>query len=659
MGAQFGNPFDAIAIRLEPLTEIAGSLKDHRPVAIFAQQGVASAGLGGSHGARNDGQAELGAGHPFGDHSLAVPEMARGRLSPQFKLHRVIFVVDRSSSMSEALVLGRPEGKLAYVKERIAALANDYFPPDCKLSLFSFDNKLDPPLDLGAVGEGGMRRLKDGIGALYPRGGTYFRKPFRECERTLRADYLEAQALGINVRDEGLRSLVVFLTDGRDCPSARAEVAGFAANMRDLNATCMIMGIGADYEMKRIIQISGQTGASMWSHLPLEDRTLDPFDVQIPAAIAQIFDSEFYFTIDAEGGFQQFSALSPSLRFAEWDGKRIYSGYERAPMSLLFEREDNLELTLNAGRRVNDPSAQKFEIPIVDAQNAVGKYEEVQRAREFTDRFLAMRAMLNRDLKALREMMCRNPSLERVLGEAVRQVQDHEHTGQYDQGSQEIHSSMSVMGLAMSQIIPMPPGAPNTAGETNANVGGTMEFGAPPADIPRESVGNSSGSRADSGQPRSEHYYSGLLGPLSLSPDSVAPLPSKLDPRRYDQAVPLQFGSPILRFGAPLKVYAGPVPFERLHFALTDLQNGEKYVMGRQPDYPGARPIIILSSALLSRTHCVFYSEQGMLFIEDLGSANGTKVNGVKIDKSRAIQSGDVITLPGIAPITFEFSQRA
>jgi ABC transport system ATP-binding/permease protein len=53
----------------------------------------------------------------------------------------------------------------------------------------------------------------------------------------------------------------------------------------------------------------------------------------------------------------------------------------------------------------------------------------------------------------------------------------------------------------------------------------------------------------------------------------------------------------------------------------------------------------VVDAALVSRVHCRFTSnEPGHLEIEDLGSTNGTFVNGRKVDKV-ALSDGDKLTV--------------
>jgi pSer/pThr/pTyr-binding forkhead associated (FHA) protein len=56
-----------------------------------------------------------------------------------------------------------------------------------------------------------------------------------------------------------------------------------------------------------------------------------------------------------------------------------------------------------------------------------------------------------------------------------------------------------------------------------------------------------------------------------------------------------------------------------------------------------------------SRVHCRLAIRDGQLWLEDLGSSNGTLVNGVKMDDT-PIQSGDQITV-GITTFRVAYSR--
>jgi pSer/pThr/pTyr-binding forkhead associated (FHA) protein len=66
---------------------------------------------------------------------------------------------------------------------------------------------------------------------------------------------------------------------------------------------------------------------------------------------------------------------------------------------------------------------------------------------------------------------------------------------------------------------------------------------------------------------------------------------------------------------------------------------GTLKTMGRAP-----RADFVVDAALVSRIHCRFtLSDANQLQLEDLGSTNGTFVNGQKVAKSTTLNDGDSI----------------
>jgi len=74
------------------------------------------------------------------------------------------------------------------------------------------------------------------------------------------------------------------------------------------------------------------------------------------------------------------------------------------------------------------------------------------------------------------------------------------------------------------------------------------------------------------------------------------------------------------------------------------------YVLGRHLEND-----IVVNDSNVSRKHAEFICAAGEVVVRDLGSTNGTKVNGVAISGEQLLQHGDVINL-GTAQITFEAS---
>ncbi len=73
--------------------------------------------------------------------------------------------------------------------------------------------------------------------------------------------------------------------------------------------------------------------------------------------------------------------------------------------------------------------------------------------------------------------------------------------------------------------------------------------------------------------------------------------------------------------------------------------------IGRNADNTVSLP----DDSSLSRNHLAFYEEGGCCFVEDLGSKNGTFVNGEIVQGCRNLRSGDVV-LAGDVTVTFQHS---
>lgn len=74
------------------------------------------------------------------------------------------------------------------------------------------------------------------------------------------------------------------------------------------------------------------------------------------------------------------------------------------------------------------------------------------------------------------------------------------------------------------------------------------------------------------------------------------------------------------------------------------------YVMGRSLDSD-----VVVNDSNVSRRHAEFVCAAGEVVVRDLGSTNGTKVNGVTVTGEQILRHGDVIGL-GAVTITFEAS---
>jgi pSer/pThr/pTyr-binding forkhead associated (FHA) protein len=65
--------------------------------------------------------------------------------------------------------------------------------------------------------------------------------------------------------------------------------------------------------------------------------------------------------------------------------------------------------------------------------------------------------------------------------------------------------------------------------------------------------------------------------------------------------------------------------------------------VGRQEDCQ-----LRIKSSQVSRKHCQLFEKKGLLLVKDLGSSNGTFVNGKKVDDQRVLEAGDELTIGGV-----------
>src|SRR4051794_21175495 len=61
-----------------------------------------------------------------------------------------------------------------------------------------------------------------------------------------------------------------------------------------------------------------------------------------------------------------------------------------------------------------------------------------------------------------------------------------------------------------------------------------------------------------------------------------------------------------------------------------------------------------IKSSQVSRKHCELFEKKGLLLVKDLGSSNGTVVNGKKIKGQQVLEPGDELT---IGPVQFRVAK--
>ncbi|MEN9810183.1 MAG: hypothetical protein RLZZ488_1750 [Pseudomonadota bacterium] len=95
-----------------------------------------------------------------------------------------------------------------------------------------------------------------------------------------------------------------------------------------------------------------------------------------------------------------------------------------------------------------------------------------------------------------------------------------------------------------------------------------------------------------------------------------------------------------------VRFIAGP-----LHDRTFEIGDGEAKMIGKGESCD----IKIADDVMVSRSHSRLSLERGLLWIEDLGSRNGTYINNKKIDKKTLLRSGDKVNIGQVS--TFQCSQ--
>jgi diguanylate cyclase (GGDEF)-like protein len=103
---------------------------------------------------------------------------------------------------------------------------------------------------------------------------------------------------------------------------------------------------------------------------------------------------------------------------------------------------------------------------------------------------------------------------------------------------------------------------------------------------------------------------------------------------------------PVLQQRTVIKVLTG-LEAGRVHLVTVD-----NLVMGR-----GSTCDLRIDDSSLSRTHCRIHKTNGVYFVEDLGSRNGTQVNGMRIKAPVRLEDGALIQLAAGTIVMFSHQE--
>jgi hypothetical protein len=83
-----------------------------------------------------------------------------------------------------------------------------------------------------------------------------------------------------------------------------------------------------------------------------------------------------------------------------------------------------------------------------------------------------------------------------------------------------------------------------------------------------------------------------------------------------------------------------------MHLALNVMELGTQRVFDGRPPFEVGRARdndLVLRDAEVSRTHVRFETRNGVVYVDDLGSSNGTFLNGQRVSESIEVREGDRI----------------
>lgn len=667
--APFDSKFDTCAIRLPQIERGVPKFGGTHPVVLFASQGQAP--LDVPVGARrgNYGEGVIGGSGDSFTHVVGNQRQNGSPLPESYDISRVIFILDCSKSMNWSLHSEAALGKLNYVKSRIEGLANDYFPPSTKISLINF-NREHRVESFDFLKNSPITQLKRAVSRLEAGPGTNFHPPLEAARQIILDDHLKVSNSQIEQRGVP-RSVIVFLTDGQDrLRNGDDHPAATFTQLRDLNTTSFVLGIGQDYQMSRIVGLAGHAGSSSWSHLPMERGALDPFSVQLPLMLEQILRCDTFFEFQARGDFIRFSCVTPTIRFAScYSPEAVFPGYIRDAVGVLYEKRDNLELSLVAGRYCQDRDAERIDIPVIDIADAHHLFEKAReageldhaaralRAEDYSKRSVILTALMEQDQELLRAIAEIDPS----LGDKIEKLKGtlSGYTRDPSRGAHKLFSDISEVGnttqldTSLMNREELQALQDTKLAESKTNKAAPAERKYPtqtpkndPEYPPVKDVLNTYFKRqgpVEQNPPQEgektiemEELFSGCLGPLDEKSGTirVPELPSELDARIYDHVPARKL------FDVELINSSGQL------ISLSHLNHENRYILGRSKSHQDGMPIV-LNLETISRRHAMIFLKDNEVHIKDLGSRTGTLLGRQKVptESSLKLCDGDTLTL--------------
>lgn len=578
------------------------------------------------------------------------------------KLDNLVIVIDTSNSM-------RSE-RLPLMKLLIKKLG-PFIPNGTNVSLVSFNKTAraitDSPIQINTPNDF-ERHILPKIYELETSRGTNIHQAFRTISTLI------ASSETYN-HTNPQRNLILLITDGDHSPGTASEyfqIFNLAQTVSPLrNATLINIGIGTDYNTEVIQATTGFAGG-MWLHAPISavgNLSQNPFSAIIPKQLQQVRFNPWYLRCDMHD-IERAWQVAPSINEIAYRAERVgvdsieglhefRGGFWNEPAAIATYGSDETPRYWLAGQEDGrlfheDPDENNVpydfgkELERIDLEDLPLELRE--RAQDLIRRFLVLSAIEKKDraaLYALKEVgiidQTQWETLEGVVRKASSRIEDEEESRSI--GSELSAGSNSPLALSISGV-----GIernPDSDFDRKLKDLGKVKVPREHEEINIPSFGPRSiiADRSFTGNNDSLALHSGHLGRLDQTAESIGPFQAP-NVEGYDEARPIDKkvdqGAKIItleKIGGTGTISPGP-------FTLT---NTKSLKIGRDPK----KCEVVIASESTSRIHCELKLEGEEVKIKDLGSRNGTYVNGDKKTQETTLNPTDHI---GVGSLVFKIN---
>ncbi len=583
----------AVAIRFDPIEKGPEHLRGSQPIVIHTEQGTTGAG--------KKQAALVGPPQEVDAQDTLLPpgsfkDEVRGQLLAPHNIKNIIFAIDISSSMTNAAFPRgeSAESKLEYVKRVMERFAKSAL-PDANYHIVLYDRNAqhmevthgEDDLKQSLLKE--LQHLKTGRGTNISNG-------LRGVLEILNKEDVQPTD----------RNLVVLFTDGYDESSSRKTAWQLTQQVAKKNTAVQLCGVGPSYDEYNIFDLASHAGYAGWEHLPGQHAREDVIELLLRPMIQDLQNSEHYLKLDLKGDYKDPLAITPSVRAVQ--DNQVTIGYQRESFNILFQTGKSVEVKLLAGDNVQNATTPVQDVPIIDIKDAAAHFEIAELCRNVITPALYHLSLYQHDPRAaLGSLLGQDPRLDGIIEQFLG-----------TKGAQDLVSK-------------------NQEKESMALSGGTLGM----ADTITDRKGQAktlAGLSELSGPSKQElGLHSGNLGRLDQPPaESIIAPANNPDPAAYGKRPQYAYSAV---FSELTRSPRGEIIMASEDWGKYFDDFGE-LVIGRSSD-AGMQ----ISAAAVSRLHCKLKMREGVLYISDVGSRNGTLVNDQRISSEVILNKGDTFTI--------------